>query len=153
MEASLTGSYRDDEPIEVLLVEDNPGDVRLVEEAFTVLDTEPTLKVASNGAEAIELLSYRQNDGSGSLPNLVLLDLNLPRMDGFDVLDAIESDLELGRLPVLVLTSSESTEDVRECYRRGANAYLTKPVAPDEFDELVRTIESFWVECVLLPSA
>lgn len=151
MVSSDAGSGRDGSSIEVLLVEDNPGDARLVEEAFAAVDSDPTWEMATDGSEAVDLLIRRCEDGAETLPDLVLLDLNLPRMDGFEVLDAIGGDPTLDRLPVLVLTSSRAAEDVRECYDRAANAYLTKPISPDEFDEIARSIEAFWVECAELP--
>lgn len=140
-------------PTEVLLVEDNPGDIRLVEEAFSETDAEATLQVATDGVEAIEMLSRRRDAGADSLPDLVLLDLNLPRMDGFEVLDGVNDDLALSCLLVLVLTSSDDRDDVAECYDRAANAYLTKPTAPDEFIALVQAIVAFWVKCARLPPA
>ena len=139
------------EPIDILLVEDNPGDVRLVEEAFsTASDFETNFTVFSDGVSAVEYLS-EPSPVDDEYPLLLLLDLNLPRMDGFEVLEAIRDDPGLSRLPVLVLTSSTDEDDVADCYERAANAYLTKPNGPDEFDALVEAVEHFWFETVRLP--
>ena len=139
------------EPIDILLVEDNPGDVRLVQEAFsTASDLETKFTVFSDGVSAVEYLSD-PSLADDQYPLLLLLDLNLPRMDGFEVLEAIQDDPGLSRLPVLVLTSSTDEDDVADCYERAANAYLTKPNGPDEFDALVEAVEHFWFETVRLP--
>ncbi|WP_265111354.1 response regulator [Halosolutus halophilus] len=137
--------------IDILLVEDNPGDVRLTEEAFDAVSTEVTLTVTIDGDEALETLAQRREDPPTPLPDLVLLDLNLPRMGGFEFLDTIRDDPELSNLPVLVLTSSEATEDVRESYQKCANAYLTKPTDPEEFVTIARAVEKFWFERATLP--
>lgn len=137
--------------IDVLLVEDNPGDVRLVQEAFDAVDRETRLRVASDGVEALEMLSRRQDSATESLPDLVLLDLNLPRMDGNEVLEAIRHDPAISHLPVLILSSSTASDDVRQSYERFANAYLTKPIDPGEFVTLVKSIETFWGDRVQLP--
>lgn len=134
-------------PPDVLLVEDNPGDVRLVQEAFREAEFEVGLHTATDGVEATEFL----RDEGSPCPDLVLLDLNLPRKDGFDVLGEMKDDPELGQLPVLVLTSSTAREDVISSYERHANAYLTKPDNPESFVDLVRTVEEFWIERVRLP--
>ncbi|MFC4543638.1 response regulator [Halosolutus amylolyticus] len=137
--------------IDVLLVEDNPGDVRLTQEAFNAVTADISLHVTTDGLEALDCLSRLLEDPSASLPDLVLLDLNLPRMGGFEFLENVRSDSDLANLPVLVLTSSEATEDVRESYDRCANAYLTKPTDPDEFVTIAEAVVNFWFEQAALP--
>lgn len=137
--------------IDVLLVEDNPGDVRLVQEAFDAVDRETRLRVATDGVEALEMLSRRRDSNTESLPDLVLLDLNLPRMDGNEVLEAIRHDPAISHLPVLILSSSAASDDVRRSYEGFANAYLTKPIDPEEFVTLIQSIETFWGDLVRLP--
>lgn len=136
------------EPVDVLLVEDNPGDVRLLEELFSETTINTNLTVVTDGSEAVAFLA----DEREAVPNLILLDLNLPGMDGFEVLDAIKDDPAVAHLPVLVLSSSCANEDVAASYDRHANAYLTKPVDPDEFASVIRAIEAFWFERTRLPS-
>lgn len=138
-------------PTDVLLVEDNPGDVRLVQEALEMVSDEIQLHRASDGAEAMEFLSDRQADDEASVPDLILLDLNTPRMDGFEVLDALKDDSDLATLPVIVLTSSDAEADIAESYDRCANAYLTKPDTHDEFVALARALDEFWVGAAQLP--
>ena len=132
---------------DILLVEDNPGDVRLTREAFQAAEFEVRLHTVTDGVEAIDFLRSTQSP----VPELVLLDLNLPRKGGFDVLETIRGDPELEHLPVLVLTSSTAQEDVLSAYEQHANAYLTKPDTPAAFAELVRSVEEFWIETVRLP--
>lgn len=136
---------------EVLLVEDNPGDVRLVREAFAATEGDHTLRAVTTGEDATEFLERRVRDADGAIPDLVLLDLNLPGTDGGTVLERIRDSPELRRLPVIVLTSSDASEDVEVCYRRAANAYLTKPIAPDELVSMIRSVESFWFDHARLP--
>jgi len=136
--------HPDGEPIDVLLVEDNPGDVRLTREAFQDGRINNTLHVVTDGEEALEFLFRRGEYGDAPCPHLVLLDLNLPRIDGQEVLEEMRDDPELKRIPVVILTSSESEQDVVRSYELQANAYLTKPVDPDEFTDLVRSFEEFW---------
>ncbi|RKD85238.1 response regulator [Halopiger aswanensis] len=132
---------------QILLVEDNPGDVRLIREAFRDAEFHAVIHTAIDGVEAIEFLT----DEESPCPDLVLLDLNLPRKDGFDVLEEIRNDPELQRVPVLVLTSSTAREDVVSSYEEQANAYLTKPNNPEEFMELAQAVEEFWIDHVRLP--
>ena len=151
--ATAVSDHSTTEPMQILLVEDNPGDVRLVEEAFREADVETTFHTAHDGDAALEFLRDRRIGVDATDLNLVLLDLNLPRTSGFDVLEAIKSDPELSAPPVLVLTSSEATEDVARSYELCANAYLTKPSSPDEFTELGRAVEAFWFDEARLPPA
>lgn len=140
-----------DGPAHVLVVEDNPGDVRLVQEAFGDVDTEATLHVVSDGSEALAFCRGRDESADAPTPDVILLDLSLPRTDGRELLDRLHEDPDLPAIPVVVFTSSDSRDEVREAYRRGANAYLTKPVDPDTFIETVRTFAAFWLETARLP--
>ncbi|SFS68356.1 response regulator [Halostagnicola kamekurae] len=139
------------EPARILLVEDNPGDVRLTKEAFKRGRIEIELEVVSDGVDALEYLSQEGEYADAPRPDLVLLDLNLPRMNGEEVLEELQDDPTLRRIPVIVLTSSQAEEDVIASYDLSANAYLTKPVDPDAFIETVRTFEKFWFSMVRLP--
>lgn len=137
--------------MEILLVEDNPGDVRLTEEAFKEANIEITLHIAMDGVEALELLSQEENSRASVYPDLILLDLNLPKKDGYEVLKEIRDDPELSHIPVIVLTSSEDNEDISKSYELAANAYLTKPTDPADFISIVKSIEQFWFHSVELP--
>ena len=139
------------EPADILLVEDNPGDVRLTKEAFKGGSIANTLHVVGDGIEALDFLYQRGDYTDAPRPDIVLLDLNLPRKNGDEVLEEITENQELSRIPVLVLTSSESEADVVRSYDLHANAYLTKPVDPEVFIETVRTFEQFWLSIVRLP--
>jgi CheY-like chemotaxis protein len=135
----------------VLLVEDNPGDVRLTREALNESDTEVRLHVVTDGVEAIEFLAGEGDHVDQPTPDMVLLDLNLPRKSGEEVLETIREDESLPTPPVVVLTSSDAAEDVARSYELSANAYMTKPVAPDEFMATIRQFEMFWLSTVHLP--
>jgi CheY-like chemotaxis protein len=137
--------------VEILLIEDNPGDVRLTQEAFREGKIENTLTTVGDGEAAMELLRGRVARGEPK-PGLILLDLNLPRMDGRQVLAELKSDPELRLLPVVVLTSSAAERDVIESYQRNVNAYVTKPIDIDEFLAAIRALEGFWLTVVRLPS-
>ncbi|WP_415382461.1 response regulator [Halosimplex sp. TS25] len=139
------------DPADILLVEDNPGDVRLTREAFRDGHIRNALHVVTDGVEALDFLRQRGDHADAPRPDVVLLDLNLPRKNGDEVLDEIRDDPELERLPVVVLTSSKAQEDVVESYELQANAYLTKPVDPSEFIETVQSIQEFWLCVVRLP--
>ncbi|SFG58846.1 Response regulator receiver domain-containing protein [Halopelagius inordinatus] len=138
-------------PVEILLVEDNPGDVRLTREAFKDGCIENALHVAGDGVEALDFLYQRGDHEDAPRPDIVLLDLNLPRKNGDEILEEIRNDPDLKRIPVIVLTSSTTHEDVVNSYDLSANAYLTKPVDPDEFMDTVRVLEEFWFSIVRLP--
>ncbi|MFC6824103.1 response regulator [Halopelagius fulvigenes] len=140
------------EPAEILLVEDNPGDVRLTQEAFKDGRIQNTLHVATDGVEALDFLYRRGDYEDAPRPDLVLLDLNLPRKNGDAVLEEIRNDPELRRIPVIILTSSTAHDDIVHSYDLCANAYLTKPVDPDEFISTIQTLERFWFSLVRLPS-
>ena len=142
-----------DEDATVLLVEDNPGDVRLVEEAFRKVDSETALLVVSDGRAALDVMAGRGEYADTPQPDLVLLDLNLPRLDGGKLLAELKADPDVRRIPVVVLTSSQMPEDVVRAYDRHANAYLTKPVDPAEFIDAIEAIERFWLGTAELPGA
>lgn len=135
----------------VLLVEDNPGDTRLVEEAFREVPIDATLHTVPDGAEMFDFLYQRGDYESAPFPDLILLDLNLPSTHGTELLERIRDAPELRHLPVVILTSSADRDDIRDCYRNNANAYLTKPTGHDEIISLVESLEDFWFERVQLP--
>lgn len=138
--------------IEVLLVEDDPGDVLMTREAFAEHKVANRLSVVSDGVSALEFLRRSGQHADAPVPDLILLDLNLPRMDGREVLGAIKEDVRLKHIPVVVLTTSEAEEDVLRSYALHANAYVTKPVDFDRFIEVVRQIDDFFVSVVRLPA-
>jgi len=139
------------EVVTVLLVEDDPGDVVLVREAFEYNKLHNALYVAADGVEALDFL-HRRNDHAGApRPDLILLDLNLPRKDGREVLAEIKADADLRTIPVVVLTTSQAEEDILRSYDLHANAYVTKPVDFERFIEVVRRIDDFFVTVVKLP--
>jgi CheY-like chemotaxis protein len=140
-------------PIEILLVEDNPGDVRLTREALLTNKINNTMRVASDGVEALQMLRRQGEHENTPRPDLILLDLNLPRKDGREVLEEIKQDPQLKRIPVVVLTTSSAEEDILRSYDLHANAFVTKPVSLFEFIEAVKSIEEFWLSVVRLPNA
>lgn len=137
--------------IDVLLVEDDPGDVLMTREAFADHKLSNVLHVVDDGVEAMAFLRREQPYPDAPRPDLVLLDLNLPRMDGREVLAAIKADEDLCTIPVVVLTTSEAEEDVLRSYKLHANAYVTKPVDFERFLEVIRQIDDFFVSVVKLP--
>jgi CheY-like chemotaxis protein len=139
------------EEISVLLVEDDPGDVMLVREAFAADKVRNTLSVVSDGVEAMRFVRGEGEYAGMAPPDLVLLDLNLPRKSGAEVLAEIKGDPALSTIPVVVLTTSQAEEDVLRSYEMHANAYVTKPVDFDRFGEIVRQIDEFFVGIVRLP--
>jgi CheY-like chemotaxis protein len=138
-------------PIDILLVEDDPGDVLMTREAFEHHKIRNALHVASDGVEALRFLRREGPFAEAPRPGLVLLDLNLPRKDGREVLGEIKQDPALRTIPVVVLTTSEAEEDILRSYDLHANAYVTKPVDFEKFVEVVRKIDDFWVTVVQLP--
>jgi chemotaxis family two-component system response regulator Rcp1 len=138
-------------PIEILLVEDNPGDVRLTMEGLTESKVRNNLHVASDGVEAMAFLRREGKYAGAVRPDLILLDLNLPRMDGREVLLAIKSEPKLKTIPVVVLTTSRAEQDVLRSYELQANCYITKPVDLGQFITVVKSIEDFWFTIVTLP--
>lgn len=142
---------RNPHPVEILLVEDNPGDVRLTREALRDAKVRNNLHVASDGVEALQFLRRQGNFEQVPQPDLILLDLNLPKKGGREVLEEIKQDKGLKHIPVVILTTSQAEQDILESYRLRANAYVTKPVDLEQFLRVVRTIEEFWLEIVKLP--
>ena len=138
-------------PIEVLLIEDNPGDVRLLQEAFRELQANIHLRVARDGAEGIEAVEKESVNKTRNSPELIMLDLNLPKISGHDVLARIKSNPHTRCIPVIVLTSSRAEIDVRRAYESHANAYLRKPSSLEGLIAAAEHIKSFWMECVTLP--
>jgi len=138
-------------PIEVLLVEDSPGDVRLTQEAFREANRDIHLHVASDGVEAMAFLKRQGTNANAPRPDLILLDLNLPRMDGREVLAEIKGDDNLKTIPTIILTTSESEADILKSYQLQANCYLSKPVQLQAFEVLVRSINDFWLTTARLP--
>ncbi|MEU8001371.1 response regulator [Catellatospora sp. NPDC049111] len=139
-------------PIEVLLVEDDPGDVLMTREAFEEYKMRNTLHVVSDGVEALAYLRKEGEFAEANTPDLILLDLNLPRRDGREVLREIKNDPDLCRVPVVVLTTSQAEEDVLRSYQLHANAYVAKPVDFERFISVVKQIDDFFVSVVRLPS-
>jgi chemotaxis family two-component system response regulator Rcp1 len=137
--------------MEVLLVEDSPGDVRLTQEAFRDANMSIQLHVAADGVEAMAFLRHEGAHADAPRPDLILLDLNLPRMDGREVLALIKGDGNLKTIPTVILTTSESEADIVRSYQLQANCYLSKPVQLDAFEKLVGSINDFWLTKVKLP--
>jgi CheY-like chemotaxis protein len=140
------------EPIEILLVEDDPGDVLLIREAFEFNKVHNNLNVVNDGEQALAYLRKEDEYAAVTRPDLVLLDLNLPRKDGREVLAEVKGDPKLRAIPIVVLTTSEAEEDVLKSYQLHANAYVTKPVDFERFVSIVRQIDNFFVSVVRLPS-
>lgn len=139
------------DPFEILLIEDNPGNIRLIQEAFKTVESKTVLRSVTNGDDAVDLLMEQATAESESLPDLVLIDLNLPGRDGYEVSKFIRDSPQLCSSPTIVLTSSGASEDISRCYDAHVNAYLTKPTGIDEFASLVEAVEEFWFERVQLP--
>jgi len=139
-------------PVEILLVEDSPGDVKLTQEALRDAEVPNILHVARDGEEAMRFLRREGEFAEKPRPDLILLDLNMPRMDGREVLGHIKADAELRRIPVIILTTSQSEDDIAEAYSLAANCYVAKPVDLDEFLDVVRAIDDFWLTLVKLPA-
>jgi CheY-like chemotaxis protein len=138
-------------PIEILLVEDNPSDVSLTEEALLEGKVLNNLNAVEDGVEALEYLRREGRYTHAPRPDLILLDLNLPRMDGREVLGEIKADKSLRRIPVVILTTSEAEEDIIKTYNLQANCYVTKPIDLDQFVKVVKSVEEFWLSVVKLP--
>jgi chemotaxis family two-component system response regulator Rcp1 len=141
----------DGRTIEVLLVEDSPGDVRLTREAFREVNQAVHLNVATDGVEAMAFLLHHGEHTDAPRPDLILLDLNLPKMHGCEVLARIKSDESLKTIPTVILSTSEAAADIQKSYELQANCYLSKPVLFDAFDSLVKNINDFWLTEVSLP--
>jgi CheY-like chemotaxis protein len=141
-----------EKPIEILLVEDNAADVRLTEEALKEGKVRNNLHVARDGMEALEFLRRQGKHANATRPDLILLDLNLPRRDGREVLAEIKDDNDLKMIPVVVLTTSSAEADILKSYKLHANCYITKPVDLEQFVNVVKSIDDFWLTVVRLPS-
>lgn len=148
----MPSEYDAAEPADILLVEDNPGDVRLTKEAFKDGRIANTLHVVENGVDALDFLFQRNDYADAPRPDLVLLDLNLPRKNGGEVLDELHEDPTRRSIPVIILTSSESEMDIVRSYERCARGYLTKPVDPNEFIATIQELERFWLSVMRLPT-
>lgn len=138
--------------VEILLVEDNPGDVRLTQEILNEGKVRNNLSVVENGVEALSFLRKEGKYENSPIPDLILLDLNLPKKDGREVLNDIKNDDKLINIPVVVLTTSQAEEDIEKVYNLNANCYVSKPVELNEFINVVKSIEDFWLSIVKLPS-
>jgi chemotaxis family two-component system response regulator Rcp1 len=139
-------------PIEILLVEDSPGDVRLIQEALQEAKVRNNMFVAEDGVEAMACLRRQGRFARMPRPGLILLDLNLPKKNGFEVLKEIKSDTNLKQIPVVILTTSQAEQDIIKSYDLYANAYISKPVDLDQFLSVVKAIKEFWLEIVRLPA-
>lgn len=137
--------------IEILMVEDNPADVRLTREAFKDAKVLNNLNVVGDGEEAMTYLRKEGRYSGSPRPDLILLDLNLPKKDGREVLEEIKKDEDLKRIPIVVLTTSDNEKDILKAYNLHVNAYVTKPVVLDQFIRIVEAIEDFWLSVVKLP--
>jgi CheY-like chemotaxis protein len=137
--------------IDVLLVEDSPGDIRLTQEAFRAANSEIHLHVAMDGVEALAFLTREGVHSDAPRPDLILLDLNLPKKDGREVLKYIRGDESLKSIPTVILTTSDSAVDINNSYNLQANSYLSKPVQLEKFESIVRSINDFWFEKAKLP--
>jgi CheY-like chemotaxis protein len=137
---------------EILLVEDNPADVRLTREALGELQIQHRLMVAEDGLAALKYLTAEPVGAPGSRPDIILLDLNLPRMNGLEFLAVVKSSERFKSIPVIVMSSSAAAEDVAAAYNLNANSYTQKPLEIDQFISVLQTIRSFWLETALLPA-
>ena len=147
----MTGSSGLLRPVEILLVEDNPGDVRLTQESLKAGKILNHLNVVKDGEEAMAFLCRQGEHSKAPRPDLILLDLNLPKMDGREVLAHVKADDRFKRIPIVVLTSSNAEQDILKSYDLHANCYVTKPVDLEQFGLVVKTIEEFWLAIVKLP--
>jgi len=138
-------------PSEVLLVEDSPGDVRLTQEAFRIANRDAHLNVTADGVEAMTFLRCEGSHADAPRPDLILLDLNLPKIDGLSVLAQVKANDSLKLIPTVILTTSVAQADIEKCYQLQANCYLAKPVQLEEFESLVKSINDFWLTKVVLP--
>jgi two-component system, chemotaxis family, response regulator Rcp1 len=139
-------------PIEILLVEDRPGDIRLTQEVLKGGKVHNHLSVVEDGVQAIDFLNREMPDREAPQPDLILLDLNLPKKDEREVLELIKADRKLKRIPVIILTTSRAEEDIARAYDLHANCYIAKPIDLDQFIRVIKSIEEFWLTIVKLPS-
>ena len=143
---------KNNRPVHILLIEDNPGDVRLAQEAFKEVNMKIELDVAKDGMEGLNFLKKEGPFSNAKTPDLVLLDLNLPKKDGREVLSEIKSDPLLRCIPVVVLTTSSARQDILNSYKLHVNCYINKPVDYDSFFDIIKKIESFWLQTAMLPT-
>lgn len=136
--------------LEVLLVEDDPGDVEITLEVLRMNDLRINMRVAENGQAALDLLN--EDSPQAYRPDLILLDLNMPGMNGKELLHEIKEDQILRSIPVIIVTTSESDDDIRYTYHRGASCYITKPRGLDQYTAILKALENFWLDCVKFPS-
>ncbi|MFF0469476.1 response regulator [Micromonospora zamorensis] len=139
------------QPVRILVVDDDPGDVLMIEEALADSDVEKVIDVVSDGEEAMEFLRAEGRHEHARRPDMILLDLNMPRMDGRQVLGAVKQDEDLRTIPIVVLTTSNADTDIVGSYTLQANAYVTKPIDLDDFNDVVRRIDEFFGRVVVLP--
>jgi CheY-like chemotaxis protein len=139
------------QPLEILLVEDNPGDIRLIKEILKETKIQNNIQVAMDGEAALKLLFNLDSLNTAPRPDLILLDLNLPKIDGRELLSEIKDSDDLKSIPVVILTTSTAEEDIIETYKNHANSYITKPVDLDHFIRVVESIKDFWLSIVQLP--
>ncbi|MEU7927014.1 response regulator [Micromonospora sp. NPDC049801] len=139
------------QPVRILVVDDDPGDVLMIEEALADSDVEKIIDVVSDGEEAMEFLRAEGRHSGARRPDVILLDLNMPRMDGRQVLGAVKQDEDLRTIPIVVLTTSNADTDIVGSYTLQANAYVTKPIDLDDFNDVVRRIDEFFGRVVVLP--
>lgn len=139
-------------PVNILLIEDNPGDIRLTKEAFKETGMVVNLSVVTDGVEALQYLNQQDEYAKAIVPDLILLDLNLPKKDGREVLEIIKKDDKLMCIPVVVLTTSGAEQDISNSYRLHANCYLNKPIEFDKFFDLIQKVEDFWLSTTVLPT-
>ena len=138
-------------PVEILLVEDNPADVRLIAETFKDFKSRNVINLVKDGVEAMEYLGRRGAHAGAPRPDIIILDINLPKKTGFEILEEIKKDPELKQIPVVVLSTSDSESDIAKAYSLQAACYVTKPVGLDDFIRTVKNIENFWLNTVKLP--
>lgn len=136
-------------PVDILVIEDNPGDVRLIIETFKVSKIPHNLVVATDGEEALQILKNQCRESKN--PKLIILDLNLPKKSGMEVLKEIKTDNLLKQIPVIIFTTSNASEDITRCYHNSANAYIHKPIDLDQFVEVVNSMQKFWIKTAKLP--
>ncbi|RMG86174.1 MAG: response regulator [Bacteroidetes bacterium] len=139
-------------PVNILLIEDNPGDVRLTQEAFKEGRLPIHMEVVMDGVEAIKYLRREAPYQDKTMPDLILLDLNLPKRDGREVLEEIKTDPDLKRIPVVILTTSNAEQDIMKSYNLHVNCYINKPVDFDQFFDIIQKIEDFWLTTAILPT-
>ncbi len=147
----MSSDFESWQPIQILLVEDNPGDVELTRQALERAKVANRLHVVSDGADAVDFIFRRGRFSDVPQPDIILLDLNLPKKDGRQVLSEIKADANLAKIPVVVLTTSQAEEDIHRAYQLHANCYITKPVDFKQFLRIITTIEEFWLSVVKLP--